>query len=278
MDFKLIKDIKGHIIRMDVRKILIESLQLLRSRPKAFIPRILTTAVYSFYTLYLMGVTASLSSADSFRILSDILPRMGLVFASLPLLYFMDILSYAMYPRIVADYREGREISLTAAFMESLKAWRIVLVLGAIIFGMLVVVVCAVAASVVLMYYTGSVIFVAAAAALVLALLLFFAVAVFFVVPAAVLDGRGVVDSFAESARLGFRYKGGIIKLNLVFVFLVVSTMLMVWAAQGDALLSAASVLVFVALRLVEAVVYTYLSVTNPYAYMQVRVNKSRVE
>jgi hypothetical protein len=39
--------------------------------------------------------------------------------------------------------------------------------------------------------------------------------------------------------------------------------------------MSAASMLVFILIRLLQAIVYTYVSVTNPLVYLQLRVNKT---
>jgi hypothetical protein len=89
------------------------------------------------------------------------------------------------------------------------------------------------------------------------------------------LEKRGVIDSFRQSMSLGLKHKGDLLKINLIFLLLLAVTMVL-GAVQGSGTMaSALAMLAFLIVRLVEAVVYTYLSVTNPMAYLAVRVNKS---
>jgi len=256
---------------MDLAKVLLESFRLLREAPKVFVPRLATTAVYSVFIVYSMWLLQDIDSIKDPQMMSQLFSKTLLFVSTLPLLYFMDILSYAMYPRIVADYRKKGPISLFAALKDGLKAWRIVLALGAVVFAFLMVVVSVSAVSAALTVVTGSPVFLVFAALLTLLLILFFSIVVFFVVPSAVLNGRGILESFRESITLGFENKWDLLKLNAMFMALILATMAMAYLAKADALLSAASIGVFILLRLVEAVVYTYLSVANPVAYLEVK-------
>jgi hypothetical protein len=258
---------------MDIGSILKESFGLLKAEPKAFIPRLVTTSLYSFFALYSMWLAADIAAAADPRMLPQFVSRTIVLFSMMPALYFIDILSYAMYPRIVEDHRAGRPINLTLALTGGLKAWKTVAALGSLIFAFLVAVVVLSAAAVVAASAAGNPLPIVGAGILVFCLLLLFAILMFFVVPAAVLDGKGVGESFKESIRLGIEHKGGLLKLNAMFMALVIATLAVAYAARADALVSAASLAAFLILRILEAVVYTYLSVSGPFAYMQVRVN-----
>jgi hypothetical protein len=265
---------------MNIPKILDDSFRLLLSQPKVFIPRFITTALYSVVTLYsvflMADVRADISDVMDPQAAAQYLGRTLFLFASMPLLYIVDIISYAMYPRIVADHEARRPINLTSALKDSLKAWKVVIVLGLVIFALMGIIMVAISASMYMTYVTGTPAFTVAAAVFALGLVLAFSVVMFFVVPASILDGRGVVDSFRQSMRMGIAHGKDLMKMNLMFMGLLLTTLLFAFFSDSGSVLSAASLAVFLVLRLLEAVLYTYISVTNPMAYLHVRVNNPR--
>jgi len=268
---------------MDVARILSDSLRLLKAEPKAFAPRIVTTAIYSVYILAFIGVASDLASvdltrpnaADSMRLASAAY-RSFFFLALSPLLYFVDILSYAMYPRIVADHNSGSGISIRKALKDGLKAWRIVIATEAVLFLFILALAVPTALAVVISLITGNIVYAVLAVILALALILVFAVLVFFVIPSAVLKGRTVAGSFRESVSLGLENRWDILRINVLFLALLAVTVVAGVYVQGNPLLTAASAAAFIILRLLEAVVYTYLCVTNPYAYIHATVNNRR--
>jgi hypothetical protein len=260
---------------MDVRAILTDSLKLLVAKPKVFIPRIITTFLYSVFTLYSMGLTIDMLDNPQQSLTAPYMGRVAVLFAAMPLLYFIDVLSYAMYPKIVADHQAGREIDLGSALKDGLRVWKVVLALVIILIGFLVFVVITTVTSYVLYLLSGSHIAIIASFILIVALVLFFSIVMFFVVPVAVLEGRGVRASFRESFNIGLKNKVGLFRLNIVFLLLVVITLAMSYLEEANTLTSATLIILFILIRLAGAVVYTYLSVTNPMAYLRVRINKS---
>ncbi|MFH0862633.1 MAG: hypothetical protein V1875_06335 [Candidatus Altiarchaeota archaeon] len=269
---------------MDLAKILLESFRLLRKKPKAFIPRIITTALYSVVIISLMLIFSDLYPAlqgGGMDGRPDIIASQGVesalwgglaLMAFMPALYFIDLMSYAMYPRIVSDYRSGKEIDLIAALRESAKAWKVVSVLGVLLFIFASLVGSVVAFTYLMYVISGNPLPLIAASLMALAMTLFFAIIAFFVVPSAVVGGRGVLDSFRDSYSLGISHGWDLLKLNTMFLLLIAATMALAYLVKTDETLSAVSLAFFLILRLVEAVVYTYLSVTNPMAYLEVGV------
>lgn len=257
---------------MNIGSILIESLRLLRAKPKVFIPRLVTTTLYTVYTLYLMQLTVDMAAALSTpAIVFSFIPKFIPLLAAMPILYVMDIVSYAMYPMIVADYRENRPVSLSLALKRSIGAWRVILTLGIVIIVSVAFVSCfsgvAVAAAVLMHNF----LLLAFSAMFALAMIILFIITVFFVIPLAIVEGKGVKDSFRESFKLGIKYRVGLFKLNMIFIVVIAATTALALAEKYGSAVTAASVIAFIALRLITAVVYTYLSVTNPMAYLEVR-------
>jgi hypothetical protein len=260
---------------MDIREALTGSLRLLTREPKVFLPRLVTTMLYSLFTLYSIGLTADFMVMRDPQLVAGFIWKVAALLALLPAIYLIDILSYAMYPRIVADYQGGKKVNLTTALKDAVRIWRVVVALGLTVFTFLVFVMTVSGFLQYLTAVTGNILYTILSALLALMLLLVFSVVVFFVVPTAVLDNKGVRESFGESIRLGLRYKGALLKLNLLFTLLVLATMLFVFTAELMDTMSAASMLVFILIRLLQAIVYTYVSVTNPLVYLQLRVNKT---
>jgi hypothetical protein len=260
---------------VDIRAVLADSLRFLAAKPKAFAPRLITTLVYSIFTLYSMGLTVDLIDHPESVSSAQYLGRVAIIFAAMPVLYFLDVLSYAMYPKIVADHRAGGDINLTSALIDGLRAWKVVLALVVFLLGFLLFVVAITSASYAFYLIEGNPVFILASAAMAIVLVLLFSIMMFFVVPVAVLEGKGVMKSFAESISLGIRHRGDLFKLNIIYLILVAVTLALSYVEEANTLASASFIAFFVLIRLVGAVVYTYLSVTNPMAYLQLQINKT---
>ncbi len=245
---------------------------LLLGEPRIFLPRLATTALYSVLTLYAVGLAAESLSMGSPAEVSALVWKSAFLVSALPLLYFIDILSYAMYPRMVFDLRSTGKVSLRKALADALRAWRVVVALGLAAFAALVLAASTAGILQYMTYVTGNWLFTLLAAAFAVALALAFSVAAFFIIPSAVLDGAGVSESFRKSLQLGLAHAGGLFKLNLFFLFLVSATLLLAFITEVSGTMSAGSVVLFIVLRIIQAVVYTYVTVANPLAYMLVRV------
>jgi len=263
---------------VEVYAVIRESLILLRQEPRIYIPRLLTTALYSIFMLASAGLIVDVSASSDPAALADALRSALVILALMPPLYLIDVLSYAMYPRIVSDYKSGLPISLRRALLDSLRAWRVLIALAAVVFAFLLVFSFISALFFSAAFLTGSILLLVASALVILILLLAFAIMMFFVVPSAVIDGRGVMGSFTDSIKLGLEHKWSLLKINVLFLALALLTLALGMSVQGNLLVSIASLAGFLAMRLMEAIVYTYLSVTNPMAYLAVRINNRGVE
>ena len=109
MTFKCLKG-------MDIGKILAESAKLMAESPKAFVPRIVTTAVYSVIEIAIAVLLAdSLTSFGDPQAMNRVFFRALFLLAVMPFVYLGDLFTYAMYPAMVADLKRTGRISLMAA-------------------------------------------------------------------------------------------------------------------------------------------------------------------
>jgi len=120
---------------------------------------------------------------------------------------------------------------------------------------------------------TGNVSFYLFAALVMLAAALSLLVILFFVVPVGVVEKKGVVDAFRHGFSLSMRHKKDLFAINVFFLILTSATfaILVVAESQGYGMMEASSIALFVLVRVVQAVMYTYISVVNPYFYIAVR-------
>lgn len=268
---------------MPLLKILQESLKLLYREPKIFVPRLITTALYTAVMVYAAGVTSQIAEATGYfqgdaasidpAVVRALLGDLVAVLVSLLFLLLVDLVSYAMYPALIRDHSAGRPISLLGSLKEALGAWRILAVLG------VVVVLFALAGSVFMALFqfmaleTGELSFYLFAAFIVLAAALVLLVLLFFVVPVGVLEKKGVLDAFRHGFALSVRHKKDLFAINLFFLILTTVTFaLMVLAeTQYQGLVAYSSIILFIFVRVVQAVIYTYICVVNPYFYIKVR-------
>lgn len=252
---------------MDVLKILSESLNLLKKSPKVFIPRFFTTAAYSIYTLLLASLSASIVSGTKDP--SAVLPFALASFAALPLLYFLDIVTYAMYPQMVSDLDGGRNPSIRKSLSEALKSIKTVLALTFVIMAFAFFSTALVLPMLLWARYSQTPYLEFLAYGIFFILALVFSVFVFFVVPSSVLDKEGVLKSFKNSARLGLKYKKELVEINLSFSLLAFASIFLVFKVNLEGSPTLMPVLFYILIRLLQAVVYTYLCIANPVAYIR---------
>ncbi len=249
--------------------ILSESLRLLASDPKLFIPRLVTTAFYTAVTLYSASLTAAM--LNNSQPPQDLILGSLLLLSLMPALYVMDLFSYAMYPRLVEDRIKSGKTNIGKALAAALRSYKTVFVLAAAIF------VFAVASSALVVPFfiyamlSGSILLLIPPAILFFLAVMVFSIAVFFVIPSTVISGRGVAASFKESMSLGAKHKGELFMVNLVFGLLAVLTFYLVLQSELSDKADLVSMAFFVLVRAMQAVVYTYLCVVNPAAYLHVR-------
>jgi hypothetical protein len=260
-----------------------EALVLLRDEPKIFLPRIFTTALYTVFLLYsaklAVDLTKAINSEISMAASLGVAPNLGralnqftgalisyLVFFLF--VYGVDILSYGMYVRIVADYHKKEPIFLLRALKEAVSRIKTLFALGLVVLAF---------SAIFLILYgiigsayasTGHWIFSIMVLAVLLAAIISFAFLFFFAVPVAMIKKCGVAETLRMSMNLGLKYKGPVLKTNFLFAGLVLLTLLVAMYSEFKGAVGIAAAAVFILGRLFQAVVYTYISVVNPAVYL----------
>ncbi len=258
---------------MKLQEILAKSVRLLRESPRIFIPNLTSSLLYavfeSAFIYYSLDLIYSISNFESVH--SNILPIIGL-FLLYPLIGAIDLLTYGMYPSMVSDYHVGKKISLIRSLKDSLKSWRILLALGVIFLSFIVLLFVIMFFFFILAMLFNEEMLIYLSLPIVLSLIVVLVMAVFFVVPAGVIEKKGVLTSFSSSFRLSFRYRWEVLALIVFFmvlVFAAISLGGLVNVGGVDAGITLTAVLLFILLRLIQSMVYTYISVVNPYFYLQ---------
>jgi hypothetical protein len=265
---------------MNLLRVLKGSLDLLLEKPNIFIPNLFASLLYALIELIMIKVVF-----ESILIMqnpmvhptleglqSQILALVGIL-AVFPLIGAIDLITYSMYPSMVADYHENRRISLQKALKDALSAWRIWLTLGAIFLLFLVFNLLMIGFFAFLTFMFNSLIFLLIGSLLFLFLVVVFMMAIFFVMPVGVIEKAGILKSFRESYRLGFRHRWEVISLNL-FIILVIIAAFAFGNIFGTEKLSVGITLLAVALflfvKIIQSLAYTYICVINPYFYVGV--------
>ncbi len=260
---------------MELIELLKDSLKLLRTKPKVFIPKFVTTALYTICILVLMKITLELNEfATGFTFVdrATIIQLAGyalMTLIALIFVYFIDLLTYAMYPSIVSDYHNKKKISLRKALRKALGSWLVLIVLGIAISVMAFFIIIPFAIFMTLV--RENLYLMLFLLLLALAITLVFAMLVFFVIPVAVIEKKGFTKTFRDSFKLSFKHRWNVLGINLVFLFLTLLTLAvgMLSGFQGSA--GYLAIVLFVLARFVQATIYTYISVINPYFYVKVR-------
>ena len=246
-------------------EILKDSLILLKKEPKVFVPRLITTAVYTLFIFYSAKVTFDIfTGVGNFR---DML-ILG-IFS--PILLGIDLVSYGMYPKIIMDYYDGKKINLTGILLETLKSWKILLVFGIIIsiFIFIFIGLMSVLYGIALAAGNFAILFLATVFAILI--LLIFSTASFFVMPVGILEKQGVVNTLRKSIGLSIMHKKDVLNVNIVFMILAIVTIIIATLSEFGGIFTYLAFAVFLIARLFQAVVYTYIGVVNPTVYLKLR-------
>lgn len=258
------------------------SFEMLLLKPKVFLPRLVTTTLYSFFAVYSAKFSLEIIKALSAETLAaetlGRVPDFGSALAGYEsalaayLLFFLfvyavDILSYGMYVTIVRDYRARGEISLSAALRNSLQSAKTLFVLSLVVLAFLALCLIIYAALGAAYMRTQSLLFPALTILFLILAIAVFALLFFFLIPAVVAEKRGAASALSRSVAMGMCHKGEVIKTNFFFAALVLATMIVVIATEFKGTLAFGAVAAFIAGRIVQAVVYTYISAVNPAVY-----------
>jgi FtsH-binding integral membrane protein len=269
---------------MHLTEILIESFRLLRREPKIYLPRIFTTVLYTVFLLYTASFSLRITRAINLEVLRAQMmrgvPDLGralsqfwgqIVFFLLFFLvvYAVDILSYGMYATIVRDYHSKNKVNLTNSLNEALKKTKTLFLLGLVILAFIGAFLVVYAFMSTAFIVTQNPAFLVLALLVLLTVFIGFAVLFFFSVPVAVLEDVKLAVAMRKSMDLGIRNKGIVLKTNFLFAGLMLVTLGVAMFADFKGKIGLAAVTAFIVGRLLQALVYTYISVVNPVAYLK---------
>lgn len=265
---------------MDFLNVLRDSLNLLYKKPKIFIPNLCAAIMYAGFELVLIKISIEVldkiisQSPEGLRevLASNILLILGAL-AFYPILAVIDLIVYAMYPSIVLDYHNKREISLIKALKSALHAWRIWLALGLVLLMFLLIVTPAISVLTFLSYTTGNTLLLIPAGIIFLAAVILLMLAVFFVMPIGIIEKGKTLETFRKSYRLGKKHRKEVLP---IVVFSTVLVFLALLIGNTPAIKSGneatyIAITLFVLIKMLQSLIYTYISVVNPYFYMKIR-------
>jgi len=251
------------------------SLELLRKQPKIFLPNICVSILYGIYELVLikLGLDVLASSQEQAgAYLSANTPLLLAAIFIYPFIGTLDLITYSMYPSIVSDYRAGKSISLRRALRCALSAWRIWVSLGLVIIGFIMMMTPLVSLFLGLSYATQNKAFLLIGILLMLFATAFLAVSVFFVIPVGVIDREKTFSCYKKSFLLSIRHRGEVIPLMVLSIALAAFAAIMVsMLSSGAGQAAYAGLLLFLSAKVLQSAVYTYISVVNPYLYIELR-------
>lgn len=243
------------------------------SEPKIYAPRMVTTLVYS-----VVDIAVALLLADAYvsfgdpRLMRETLYLAAGLLAMMPLIYAFDLVSYAMYPAMVDDMRSGRKISIVGAIRRALSKTGHILVMTALIMAFATLAAAPTSLAFIYMRATANPLPLIFAAIMSFFAILAFSVMVFFVIPHAVIEGSSISAAFIGGFRMSRANTFDLAKLNILFALLVSSSMLIVAAARIHDSGTWAAIALFAVIRMLQAVIYTYLCIANPVAYFEAKI------
>ena len=270
---------------MELIAVFKKSLDLMKKEPKVFVPRILTTFLYTFFVIYAASISLKISLVINREVeiarSRSMEPDIGgalspftddiLLFAAFFLfIYVVDILTYGMYVRIASDYHAKRPISLIRALKDAVSRAGALMLIGilATIFVGFFVVLYLIFGS----WYisTQNPLFLVAALGVMLLAIVMFALVFFFAVPIAMVEKRGTKSAVLKSASLGMRHRWPVIQVNFLFVGMVLVAMVIVMLTEVHGYVAMSAIVLFITARLFQAIVYTYISIVNPSLYLSI--------
>jgi len=265
---------------MNLFHVMKESFSLLLKKPKIFIPNLFASLLYAVVELIMIKIAfESIGIIQDPTIYSPMEELQSGLFIFLGILAFfpvigaIDLITYSMYPALVADYHKGESVSLWKALKDAFSAWRVWLTLGVIFLLFSVFVLLMLGIFAVLTFLLNSLIYLLIGAVLFILLVILFMMAVFFVIPVGVIEKTGILESFRKSYRLGFRHRSEVIFLN-VFILLVIIAAFALGNISGAEKLGAGitflAIALFLLIKIIQSLMYTYICVVNPYFYVRV--------
>ncbi len=274
---------------MNLFHVMKESFALLLKKPKIFIPNLFASLLYAFVELIMIkafidiieitkgvDIVRVIQGSSTYFPMEELQPHL-FIFAGVvlffPVIGVVDLVTYSMYPALVADYHEGKSISLRKALKDALSAWRIWLTLGMIFLLFTIFVFLMIGIFIALTFLSDNLIYLLIGSLLFILLVILFMMSIFFVIPIGVIERISIVESFRKSYQLGFRHRWEVISLN-VFIILVIIAAFAFGNIFGTEKLSVGitflAIALFLIVRIIQSLMYTYICVVNPYFYIRV--------
>lgn len=263
---------------MDLLRLLRESLRVIMDEPKVFAPRIATTILYSALIFYSAKLSFDLSFAlaqEAGRMSPDAFAPFRAYAGSIAIIGFgsiiclaSDVLAYAMYPTLVDDFRHHREIRLMKALRNAVGQWRTLAAFSATVACFMAAFIACFLLAYIKIILTGSIILLPPALLLMAAVFIAFSILIFFVIPASIIERKGVIHAYRRSIRLGLAHRLPIFKTTVFFMGVSFASFGIAAVSGFKGLGAAIAFTAFLLARLMQAAAYTYMNVVNPYLYL----------
>ena len=250
--------------------IISESFVLLEKEPKLFVPKILVAFLYSIPVIFLPSLAVASFAAPSPELFGSLMFWFVFSFASL----IIDAVVSAMYPFLVKDFFEKKQISLKAALDSSLKKSSIVVPAALLVEILFVAFVILLSFPFVFFVVTENMLGVAAIVLVALAVIFLLAVFFFLIYPVMSLEKNGVVSSIKRSFFLSRKNfsdasKAAAFSFVLSIASFAFSFAVDFFSGKGQIAGAAIAFLLFVSIRFATALIATYQYVLSPVFYLE---------
>jgi hypothetical protein len=251
---------------MKAGEVLVESFRMLRERPKFVLPMLMPTILgMGILGLALVAqVPISVVPAEEAAVSpSWYLPSMLVLSA---VVFVIGVLAYGMYPSMVRDRREGRELNLKESFHLSYRRfWSL---LGASLLVMIIVLAITLVASfaVVPLAMYGSTIAVVAGSVIEGMVVFLISILFYYIPPAIIMDELKAVESIRRSWEIG--------KRNYLFTLLIILVPTLISGILSSILMglpaalgSEYALILLIPYAIVSLFISTWMGIIPCYAY-----------
>ncbi|MDD5162935.1 MAG: hypothetical protein PHD95_01880 [Candidatus ainarchaeum sp.] len=255
---------------MTILRILLESLVLLKSQPKLFLPKIIVAFLFGAALLltaqlFLKGpLTQALSPNYNFCSELDCVTFIAetlLLLVFISIIIIIDIFTNAMYPAMVRDFFNKKKISFRSAF-GSLKGKKIKIFLSIILIELLLWLPFVLLAEVLI--FTNNKLFLYLFIVVFLVIYLALATIFYFAYPVLVIGENFFLKMFSEAFRMSHGKGSKIIVFSFLPFFISILSFLLAFLARDPGFL-----LLFILVRFLMALLQTYHMVLNPSIFLK---------
>ena len=247
--------------KLDILKILNDSLGLIRDKPILFLPKLLIAVFYGFITLYGIGVArdfflfASDPSNLSILAAQSIFISAGILLISTVFVYFLDLFFSGLYPVLTEQARKGK-ISFRKAFLESKGTIRVLFTAGVIVTILLMIV------SFIESLFASSFRLDAYSVLLYFVIAFIFIFLFYFLYPVIVFGKKGVLGSIRHSLFSAFSNKRSVFLFSIIpFLASIIKFWLAIFSNTLEMLI------IFWILTILVGIIYSVHAVSNQLLY-----------